>query len=54
MLSCLEQTSETYVGSQQGVGEALFSGIAAQFDGLIAGVNWQRLSARIQDVPRLL
>ena len=27
---------------------------AAQFEWLIAGVDWQRLSARMEDVPRLL
>lgn len=26
----------------------------AQFDWLVAGVDWQRLSARIEDVPRML
>lgn len=26
----------------------------AQFDWLVAGVDWQRLSARLEDVPRLL
>ncbi len=36
------------------VGEAMFSVSAAQFEWLIAGVDWQRLSARIEDVPRLL
>ncbi|HWS27224.1 MAG TPA: IS66 family insertion sequence element accessory protein TnpB [Xanthomonadales bacterium] len=35
-------------------GEAMFAISAAQFEWLIAGVDWQRLSARIEDVPRLL
>lgn len=26
----------------------------AQFEWLVAGVDWQRLSARVEDVPRLL
>lgn len=26
----------------------------AQFDWLVAGVDWQRMSARLEDVPRLL
>jgi transposase len=32
----------------------LFSVSAAQFDWLIAGVDWQRLSARVEDIPRVL
>lgn len=35
-------------------GDAMFTVSAAQFHWLIAGVDWQRLSARIEDVPRLL
>jgi len=32
----------------------MFTVSSAQFEWLIAGVDWQRLSARIEDVPRLL
>jgi len=27
---------------------------SAQFEWLIAGVDWQRMSARIEDVPRVI
>ena len=32
----------------------VFSLSLAQFEWLIAGVDWQRLSARVQDIPRFL
>ncbi len=32
----------------------LFALSSAQFEWLIAGVDWQRLSARMADIPRLL
>lgn len=35
-------------------GDAMFAITAAQFEWLAAGVDWQRLSARIEDVPRVL
>ena len=33
---------------------AVVSLTVAQFEWLIAGVDWQRLSARVEDIPRLL
>jgi transposase len=33
---------------------ALYTLTLAQFEWLIAGVDWQRLSARVQDIPSLL
>jgi transposase len=36
------------------VGEAACALSSAQFEWLVAGVDWQRLSARIEDVPRVL
>lgn len=35
-------------------GEAACALSSAQFEWLVAGVDWQRLSARIEDVPRVL
>lgn len=35
-------------------GDAVCALSSAQFEWLIAGVDWQRLSARIEDVPRAL
>ena len=36
------------------VDEVLCTLSLAQFEWLIAGVDWQRMSARIEDVPRLI
>jgi transposase len=36
------------------IGDAVCALTAAQFEWLVAGVDWQRLSARIEDVPRVL
>jgi transposase len=35
-------------------GEVVLTLSAAQFAWLVAGVDWQRLSARIEDLPRLV
>jgi transposase len=35
-------------------GEAVLTPSAAQFAWLVAGVDWQRLSVRIEDLPRLV